>query len=65
MKWEEEAMKALLALLVDVTVELQYKLRCMFLETSQRCHYVFTMNDLGVIFRLNALIHPLLLIEKF
>ena len=44
-------MKALLSLLVDVTVEIQDKLRYMFLPTSQRCHYIFTMKDLGVVFR--------------
>ena len=51
LKEEEEAMKALLSLLVDVTVEIQDKLRYMFLPTSQRCHYIFTMKDLGVVFR--------------
>ena len=48
---EEDALKALLGLLVDVTVEIHSKLRHMFLATSQRSHYIFTMKDLGVIFR--------------
>ncbi|CAH1797693.1 unnamed protein product [Owenia fusiformis] len=48
---EEEALKLLLSLMVKVNIELQDKMCSMFLPTAQRCHYIFTMNDLGRIFR--------------
>ena len=44
-------MRSLLNLIVKVTVELQDRLRAMYLMTSQRCHYLFTMRDLSVLFR--------------
>lgn len=50
-KKQEEAMRGLLNLIVKVTVELQDRLRAMYLMTSQRCHYLFTMRDLSVIFK--------------
>nr|XP_022320176.1 dynein beta chain, flagellar outer arm-like isoform X6 [Crassostrea virginica] len=50
-KRQEEAMRSLLNLIVKVTVELQDRLRAMYLMTSQRCHYLFTMRDLSVLFR--------------
>ena len=49
---EDEAdLKALLSLVVMVTLELQDRLRTMFLMTAPRCHYLFVMSDLGNIFR--------------
>ncbi|XP_023931015.1 dynein beta chain, ciliary-like [Lingula anatina] len=48
---EEEALKKLIAQVVKVNVELQGKLKTMFLPTSQRCHYIFTMKDLLTVFR--------------
>lgn len=45
-------MRSLLSLIVKVTVELQDRVRSMYLTTSQRCHYMFTMRDLSVIFKL-------------
>ena len=51
MKAEEEAMRELLRLMVSVTIELQDRLRTMFLPTSERCHYIFTIRDLANIFR--------------
>eukprot|EP00105_Crassostrea_gigas_P044993 XP_019929141.1 PREDICTED: dynein beta chain, ciliary isoform X4 [Crassostrea gigas] len=50
-KKQEEAMRSLLSLIVKVTVELQDRVRSMYLTTSQRCHYMFTMRDLSVIFK--------------
>ena len=50
-KEEEEALKEMLSLVVKVTLELQDRLCTMFLPTADRCHYVFTMHDLGNIFR--------------
>ena len=51
MKAEEEALREMLTLIVTVTLELQDRLRTMFLPTAERCHYIFTMKDLGNIFR--------------
>ncbi|KAK3108743.1 hypothetical protein FSP39_014630 [Pinctada imbricata] len=48
---QEENMRRLLNLLVKVTVELQDRLRSMFLPTAQRCHYIFTLKDLAVLFK--------------
>ncbi|KAK2150977.1 hypothetical protein LSH36_380g01074 [Paralvinella palmiformis] len=47
---EEAALKSLLSLIVQVTLELQDKLRLMFLPTAERCHYIFTMRDISNIF---------------
>ncbi|XP_075119220.1 uncharacterized protein LOC142194092 [Leptodactylus fuscus] len=41
-------------LIIDITkvsIELQERLRTVFLGTSQRCHYIFTLRDLAKIFR--------------
>ena len=50
-KEEEEALKNTLSTIVRVNMELQTRLRTMFLPTAQRCHYIFTMRDMGNIFR--------------
>ncbi|XP_052060514.1 uncharacterized protein LOC127700861 isoform X4 [Mytilus californianus] len=50
-KEDEEAMRKLLSLIVKVNVELQDRLRGMFLNTAQRCHYIFTTRDLSIIFK--------------
>ncbi|XP_018102433.1 dynein beta chain, flagellar outer arm [Xenopus laevis] len=34
-----------------ITIELQERLRTVFLRTYQRCHYIFTLRDLAKIFR--------------
>lgn len=44
-------MRELLTLVVKVTVELQRNLSAMYVQTAKRCHYVFDMRELGVIFR--------------
>ncbi|CAH2222787.1 dynein beta chain, flagellar outer arm-like [Pelobates cultripes] len=41
----------LLTAIASVTVKLQERLRAVFLGTSQRCHYLFTLRDLAKIFR--------------
>lgn len=51
MNTEEEQLKNLLTLITVVTIQLQSKLKRMFLNTAERCHYSFTMKDLSVIFR--------------
>lgn len=48
---QDKAMRDLLSAISHVTVELQDHLRGMFLPTSQRCHYMFTMTDLTMVFR--------------
>ncbi|XP_064650622.1 uncharacterized protein LOC135502065 isoform X3 [Lineus longissimus] len=48
---EEDALKTLLTTLVKVTVELQDRLRTMYLPIAQRVHYVFNMKTLSTIFR--------------
>ncbi len=47
----EKDMKQLLESIVSVTVEVQENLRGMFLPTPDRCHYMFTLNNLNMIFR--------------
>ena len=47
----DKAMRDILSAISHVTVELQGHLRGMFLPTSQRCHYMFTMTDLTMVFR--------------
>lgn len=47
----DKAIRDLLSAIIHVTVELQDHLRGMFLPTSQRCHYIFTMKDLTMVFR--------------
>ncbi|XP_068122143.1 uncharacterized protein [Hyperolius riggenbachi] len=46
-----EQLQELIAAITKVSVELQDRLRTMFLGTSQRCHYIFTLRDLAKIFR--------------
>ena len=41
----------LLSKIVRTTIELQNELRVMYLPTAQRCHYVFTLSDLTMVFR--------------
>ncbi len=50
-KIEEEVLREFLCLLVSVTLELQERLRTMFLPTAERCHYIFNMKDIGTVFR--------------
>ncbi|XP_015758877.1 PREDICTED: dynein beta chain, ciliary-like [Acropora digitifera] len=47
----DKAIRDLLSAISHVTVELQDHLRGMFLPTAQRCHYIFTMKDLTMVFR--------------
>eukprot|EP00795_Rhopilema_esculentum_P016198 gene16198-7569_t len=47
----EEAMTRLLERVVAITVEVQENIRNMFLPTPQRAHYIFTLNDLCILFR--------------
>ncbi|XP_071095883.1 uncharacterized protein [Haliotis cracherodii] len=47
----EDTVKSCVSLIVKVTVELQDRLRTMFLPTAPRCHYIFTTRDLSTIFR--------------
>nr|XP_005988673.1 PREDICTED: dynein heavy chain 17, axonemal-like [Latimeria chalumnae] len=44
-------LRDLLSAITSVTIETQERLRTMFLGTSQRCHYIFTLRDLSKIFR--------------
>ncbi|KAM8977325.1 uncharacterized protein RCH25_043181 [Pelodytes ibericus] len=44
-------LQGLLPAIVTVSIELQERLRTVFLRTSQRCHYIFTLRDLAKIFR--------------
>lgn len=52
---QDRVMRDLLSGITHVTVELQDHLRSMFLPTSQRCHYIFTMTDLTMVFRYDFL----------
>lgn len=45
------AFREMLSTIVYTTVELQNELRVMYLPTAQRCHYVFTLADLTMVFR--------------
>lgn len=47
----EEGMKSLIESLVTITVDVQENLRSMFLPTPARSHYIFTLNNLGILFR--------------
>lgn len=47
----DNTFKDVLARLVRTTVELQNELRVMYLPTAQRCHYIFTLTDLTMMFR--------------
>ncbi|XP_063809812.1 uncharacterized protein LOC135027842 isoform X3 [Pseudophryne corroboree] len=46
-----EHLEELITAITKVSVELQERLRTVFLGTSQRCHYIFTLRDLAKIFR--------------
>ena len=50
----DKAIRDLLSAISHVTVELQDHLRGMFLPTAQRCHYIFTMKDLTMVFRFDS-----------
>ncbi|KAE8625049.1 hypothetical protein XENTR_v10006145 [Xenopus tropicalis] len=43
--------QGLISSITAITIELQERLRTVFLRTSQRCHYIFTLRDLTKIFR--------------
>ena len=47
----EEAVGSLLTSIVAITVEVQENLRSMFLPTPERSHYIFTLNNLCIMFR--------------
>ena len=47
----EEAMTKLIERVVAITFEVQENIRNMFLPTPQRAHYIFTLNDLCILFR--------------
>ena len=64
LKESEEDLRSQLNLMVKVTLELQDRLRTMFLPTAERCHYVFSTRDLRVIFRL-VIVHGSLLMFMF
>ena len=63
-------MKNLLTLLVGVTVQIQGKMKDLFLNTPSRCHYTFSMKDLTVVFRyfilpsMSCLLHTLCLPDQ-
>ncbi|KAM4795913.1 dynein axonemal heavy chain 9-like [Rhinophrynus dorsalis] len=46
-----DCLQGLLSTITAVSIELQERLRTVFLGTSQRCHYIFTLRDLAKIFR--------------
>ncbi|XP_075053831.1 uncharacterized protein LOC142139871 [Mixophyes fleayi] len=46
-----EPLQELIIAITKVSIELQERLRTVFLGTSQRCHYIFTLRDLAKIFR--------------
>ncbi|KAG8587471.1 hypothetical protein GDO81_005673 [Engystomops pustulosus] len=46
-----EQLQELILAITKVSIELQERLRTVFLGTSQRCHYIFTLRDLAKIFR--------------
>ncbi|XP_022099208.1 dynein beta chain, ciliary-like [Acanthaster planci] len=48
---EEEQLRALMSMVVNVTIEVQDRMRAMYLPTAERCHYVFTLRDMRKIFR--------------
>ena len=52
--YHDKAIRDLLSAISHVTVEFQDHLRGMFLPTSQRCHYIFTMKDLTMMFRFDS-----------
>ena len=56
LRQQEDLLRHLLGLVVRVSLELQSKLRAMFLPTAQRCHYIFTMRDISVIFRYQSFV---------
>lgn len=49
--FHDRSMKELLINLTYVTLDMQDNLRTMYLPTSQRCHYMFTMTDMTMVFR--------------
>ncbi|KAM9320087.1 uncharacterized protein PAF06_004553 [Gastrophryne carolinensis] len=46
-----ECIQDLIGAVTKVSIELQERLRTVFLGTPQRCHYIFTLRDLAKIFR--------------
>ncbi|XP_075192459.1 uncharacterized protein LOC142291659 [Anomaloglossus baeobatrachus] len=46
-----EHLQELILAITKVSIELQERLRTVFLGTSQRCHYIFTLRDLAKMFR--------------
>nr|XP_039248070.1 LOW QUALITY PROTEIN: dynein beta chain, ciliary-like [Styela clava] len=49
--WAEKPMQHMLHNITMVTIELQERLRSMYLSVPDRAHYLFTLNDLDRIFR--------------
>ncbi|XP_071959570.1 uncharacterized protein [Antedon mediterranea] len=48
---EEEKMKELMSMMVNVTLEVQGRMRSMFLTTAERCHYMFNVRELTRVFK--------------
>ncbi|XP_051786676.1 dynein axonemal heavy chain 9-like isoform X2 [Erpetoichthys calabaricus] len=48
---KDSSLPSLLSAITLATIETQERLRTMFLETSERCHYIFTLRDLVKVFR--------------
>ncbi|XP_033641711.1 dynein beta chain, flagellar outer arm-like [Asterias rubens] len=48
---EEEQLRALVSMIVNVTIEIQDRMRTMYLPTAERCHYIFTLRDIRKMFR--------------
>ncbi|XP_053561397.1 uncharacterized protein LOC128652486 [Bombina bombina] len=46
-----DQLQEFLTSIASVSIELQERLRTIFLRTSQRCHYIFTLRDLNKVFR--------------
>ncbi len=48
---EEDSLRSLMSIMVNVTIEVQDRMRTMFLPTAERCHYIFTLRDMRLLFR--------------
>eukprot|EP00057_Strongylocentrotus_purpuratus_P006394 XP_011660868.1 PREDICTED: dynein beta chain, flagellar outer arm [Strongylocentrotus purpuratus] len=48
---EEEKLRALISMMVNVTIEVQERMRSMFLATAERCHYIFSLRDMRRLFQ--------------
>ncbi|XP_033103095.1 dynein heavy chain 9, axonemal-like [Anneissia japonica] len=48
---EEAKLKELMSMMVSVTLEVQSRMRTMFLTTAERCHYMFNVRELSRVFK--------------